>query len=1113
MAKGIIGFIRGLFRKENVASIESGESVKEETTYNNSIEETVEEIKKDEDIVNTVESAHSEEDESLVIDAVELVPSEEEERLVIDTVEPVHSEEEACLATEQPIFVSNESGNKDISKHTEEHPFVDFIEENHNVIFGPGAYVAGDDIKQGEYYVYGKQISYEIEKGKRHESYSFEGDTYVKLRKGTHIILQAGFMTPVENLIYKDWRNKAIVPGHVYCLEKEIVYGLYQLVFKEEHYRYKEGDKSFDKRTVNLYHSNNLPAHSWTSQYEDENSNSRPAYLGENYKYVYIENGEALFCVPEINCQQDITKFVTSTLVGRPFSDEPDQFYSKGLTLLDHLSYKVKIYKNSRTDCYLDGNNKIKLAGLWLYSVNNKYYVTMFIYIDKQPISSVEVLAFDKKNRNIKELISLHSDGIYFSGVISVPKLRFRDVDFEIVKIDVKEKTAPLPAKYAFIPHSNNMPQVNTYWEFLGAKGSCSIPYDDADSKILKPFSGIVGKDITEGEYYLWGDNLVFQIANNQEDSSFKYIRNSADTYVNLRNGDTFTLIAGRMINIRYINYRLVRRYEKMHEGHTYKLGLELPYGKYISDGTVEISQKEAYKDADYSKVSLEFNALETVQYLRIKSGETLLVDEIHGDRIQKNYSVADIKAECISLVKSFTNKDFTSKWLDDNAYYNTMPYITEWLRYLRYRVDNFEPAPIDRSLQFAFAIWALYNKSYFVMAKAADTAVSVMCNKDESRYTVIIDGEHLNELEAFTYSLKNTIAQDPEAWEYVKKRNVQYDVIEYIKNKKHAINNTFYTEIYDAILDSMRGEIRLRLQKMYDELYSEGRIPSKWGREYRLFRVIKHYVQDAEYQYSDSWLNGQSIDIYIPSQKIGIEYQGEQHYKPVDYFGGKETFDANKRRDQNKKESCEGQGVKLLYWKYDISVTTENVEDFLDKNSIKKHIWTREEIKELTSNKHAEMAPRLDSGIRKNRSLLKRTQDRVSSTTYVIQQFSEEGKLVNEYTSYLEAAEGTGLSIKGIQKATRGERYSAGGYQWRRTKADEKTTEIAPLQRPHYSSERKTIVQIDENGEIIAHFDSIRDAENVTSVSRESISAVLHGRQKMAGGYYWAETNLNPDR
>lgn len=49
-------------------------------------------------------------------------------------------------------------------------------------------------------------------------------------------------------------------------------------------------------------------------------------------------------------------------------------------------------------------------------------------------------------------------------------------------------------------------------------------------------------------------------------------------------------------------------------------------------------------------------------------------------------------------------------------------------------------------------------------------------------------------------------------------------------------------------------------------------------------------------------WLNKQSLDFYLPQYNIIIECQGEQHFKPVKYFGGVNRFIDTIERDRRKK-------------------------------------------------------------------------------------------------------------------------------------------------------------------------------------------------------------------
>ena len=71
------------------------------------------------------------------------------------------------------------------------------------------------------------------------------------------------------------------------------------------------------------------------------------------------------------------------------------------------------------------------------------------------------------------------------------------------------------------------------------------------------------------------------------------------------------------------------------------------------------------------------------------------------------------------------------------------------------------------------------------------------------------------------------------------------------------------------------------------------------------------------------NWLKPQRLDIYIPELNIGVEYQGEQHFRPVD-FGGKgpeftqHQFKENLKRDNMKRIKCLDNGCLLLEMKFD---------------------------------------------------------------------------------------------------------------------------------------------------------------------------------------------------
>ena len=55
------------------------------------------------------------------------------------------------------------------------------------------------------------------------------------------------------------------------------------------------------------------------------------------------------------------------------------------------------------------------------------------------------------------------------------------------------------------------------------------------------------------------------------------------------------------------------------------------------------------------------------------------------------------------------------------------------------------------------------------------------------------------------------------------------------------------------------------------------------------------------------------SYDFFIPSQNILIEYQGQQHYQPVDYFGGETTFKRQQNHDKMKVDYAKNNDYNLI--------------------------------------------------------------------------------------------------------------------------------------------------------------------------------------------------------
>lgn len=306
---------------------------------------------------------------------------------------------------------------------------------------------------------------------------------------------------------------------------------------------------------------------------------------------------------------------------------------------------------------------------------------------------------------------------------------------------------------------------------------------------------------------------------------------------------------------------------------------------------------------------------------------------------------------------------------------------------------------------------------------------------------------------------------------------------------------------------------IKTTLEEVKKEFKQSNYKSPKWVQEYKLFSYIKLWYNDAIFQYHPEWLNGLYLDIFIPSINIAIEYQGQQHYEPLEYFGGEESFSENKERDIKKQILCKDNGVILLEWSYSQKITFTDVCVLLDKR--------RTDFEDLQNDlKHYNCS---DFFVENSRySLIKRAikeeekqehrKAKLESST-VIRQYDTNGTFVKEYDTLSESSNTVGVGASSIQKCVSGQRKTAGGYIWIREKrSDQPLNKIDVLntikkESTHTPGENtcKPVAKININtGEIIEVFPSIKSAAKSVGINSSGIRDVLNGKQKTAGGFFW---------
>ena len=119
------------------------------------------------------------------------------------------------------------------------------------------------------------------------------------------------------------------------------------------------------------------------------------------------------------------------------------------------------------------------------------------------------------------------------------------------------------------------------------------------------------------------------------------------------------------------------------------------------------------------------------------------------------------------------------------------------------------------------------------------------------------------------------------------------------------------------------------------------------------------------------------------------------------------------------------------------------------------------------------------------------------------VQQYTLNGLFLKEYPSANQASIETNIDHWSICACCRGEYKRAGNFQWKYS--DDNNKKINEIKaRTDY-----TVLQLNkETNEIIAEFNSLKEASEKTGIIKSTICQVCNGKGKTAGGYKWKYKN-----
>ena len=156
---------------------------------------------------------------------------------------------------------------------------------------------------------------------------------------------------------------------------------------------------------------------------------------------------------------------------------------------------------------------------------------------------------------------------------------------------------------------------------------------------------------------------------------------------------------------------------------------------------------------------------------------------------------------------------------------------------------------------------------------------------------------------------------------------------------KYFVVNNTM--KEFDDVWKYADHLLELAHQNVFAdyERHSYIQPTNKWVTEELVYKLTHklfkqhHVIYQHRPFYLKSSIGGQmSYDIYIAGLKVAIEYQGKQHFEPVEFFGGEEGLVNVQRRDAEKLALSKKHGVRLVYINYWDEVSENLIRQRIDQ-------------------------------------------------------------------------------------------------------------------------------------------------------------------------------------
>lgn len=188
------------------------------------------------------------------------------------------------------------------------------------------------------------------------------------------------------------------------------------------------------------------------------------------------------------------------------------------------------------------------------------------------------------------------------------------------------------------------------------------------------------------------------------------------------------------------------------------------------------------------------------------------------------------------------------------------------------------------------------------------------------------------------TYTLFQSIPMDMvHSTEKSNFDGLSFEIETSVRADKPQVELKTVNPVLDLVILAKSKSILREAENLLREKRGLSRIGEGWISETKLYQEIKNHFEDtAVVQHArPEWLKPQHLDVFLPLHKVAIEFQGAQHIRPVDYFGGEKAFKKQQKRDARKARLCEENNCELIevFQGYEPKNVLEKISSAINEN------------------------------------------------------------------------------------------------------------------------------------------------------------------------------------